>query len=799
MRALARKLLRTINTTLGQFLALAAIVMVGVAIYISMNTAFNNLSRSQQDFYQNQNCADYYFHVVKAPETIVNKVEDVDGVAQAEGRVQKDLTLLKPSGERGTVRISSYRLPLDQGINRILLQEGRVFEQVSHGARIEALVDRIFFNALQAEGESSLEVVAEGRKTGIDIVGVATTPEFMYPVLNAYNWFPEPGKFGIVMIEHNQAQQLLNMQGQVNQIVIRLESGADQERVKKDVEALLEPYGMLTSYPEKDQLSNAIVDSELNQLDNISAIMPIIFFLVAAGIQFIILTRLIKNQRLQIGILKGLGYSSGSIVIYYTCYALAVSICGTLLGIVLGLAMARGVAAQYSTYFNLPYTLGGISINSIVSSFGITLVTGSLSGFLASFRITRISPAEAMRPEPPRMVHKSPLEYWSWLWRRLASSLRMSMRSLTRNRSRTIVTIAGIASSVMVLLLAFFMQDCTVYMLDRQYTQENMYNYIVHFATPIKTSEFCYWQRWDEIVRLEPCLEVPVKFWKSGQENTPGAQSEDDLIIGLQPGARLKTILTRDDQSVSIPDNGIILSDRLSTKLGVNIGDKVKGSTRLGIGPDREFELTVMGFNTQYLGMSSFVTLETANALLREESLASAVMLTVDASRADIFEERMREMNNVSSILSKNKELDNLNKLMESMYYYIGVMLIFSMILGVAIVYNSLIMSFAERKRELASMMVLGFHRLEIARLLFNDLAIQAVLGIAIGLPAGRILGEATFKAMESDLYVFPVVIYPQSYAISAGLAILFILGGYLISMRRLGELDMVETLKDVE
>ncbi len=799
MNALAKKLLRTIQSTLGQFLALAAIVMVGVSIYVAMNTALNNLSMSQQDFYRNQNNADYYFHVVKAPETIIYDIEGIEGVAQAEGRVQKDLTLLKPSGERGTARISSYRLPLDEGINRVLLLEGRVFDRGDHGTQIECLVDRLFYNALRQEGEESLEVVADGKKVTINIVGVATTPEFMYPVLDTSNFFPEPGKFGIVMIEHSQAQQILNMQGQVNQIVIRTNPGADEDTIKLQVESLLKPYGFITSYPKKDQLSNSIVDSELNQLATTSAIFPMIFFLVAAGIQFVILTRLIRNQRLQIGIMKALGYSNNAIVTYYSSYALAVSMVGTLAGIILGLFMARAIADQYSSYFNLPYTLGGISIESIISSFFMTLIIGGLSGFLASYRITRINPAEAMRTEPPRHVRKSPLEKWRWLWKHLASSLKMSFRSLTRNRSRTLVTIGGISASVMVLMLAFFMNDCTVYMISRQYEQENMYNYIIHFSAPLKTAEINYWKRWDEVTVIEPRMEIPAKFWKKGFKTISSAGSEDDVIIGLPVGCKLKTVLTSSDVPIYVPEDGIIVSDRLAKKLNLAIGDNVSGETRLGMGPDRDFELKVIGINTQYLGMSSFVSLNTANRMLRENDLANAVMMTVDESHTSSFEKRFQDMNNVSSVLSKDKELDNLNKLMESMIYYIGIMLIFSMILGIAIVYNSIIMSFTERKRELATMMVLGFHRREIGRMLFNDISLQSVLGVLIGLPLGRVLGEAMMKAMESDLYVFPIVIYPQTYFITTGLSILFVLGGYFISVRRLGELDMVEILKGLE
>lgn len=799
MSALSRKLLRTIRTTLGQFLALTAIVMVGVSIYISMNTAFNNLSRSQKDFYEKQNFGDYYFIVVKAPETIINGISNLEGVAQAEGKVQKDLTLLKDNGERGTVRVTGYHLPLYQGINRLLILNGRPFDTKSRGNQIEAVVDKIFYTALRQNNETTLNVVAEGKKVSVDIVGTATSPEFMYAVQDANNWFPEPGKFGIVMIEYNQAQQLLNMQGQINQIVIKFNPGADQIRIKNEVETMLKPYGFLTSYAKKDQLSNAIVDSELNQLSTISSILPMIFFLVAAGIQFVILTRLIKTQRLQIGIMKALGYANPVIITYYTTYALLVSVVGTMCGILFGIAMAEGIADQYAMFFNLPRTLGGFNITSIINSFLITSAAGILSGFSASYRIIRINPADAMRPEPPRRVHRSLVEKWHWLWNRMDSILRMSIRSLSRNRARSMVTTLGIAASVMILLLAFFMNDCTNYMIERQYEKENLYNYIVHFSTPIKESDIAYWQRWGEISRMEPRLEIPAKFWRKGQENFPGAASEDDLIIGLPTGGILKAVLTKTDDRITIPPDGIIISDRLARKLGLSIGDKVKGETRLGMGPDHAFELVVLGVNTQYLGMSSFVSIPTANRLLQESGLTNAVMLKIDRAQSQPFEKRLEGMINVSSVLSKDSELVNLNKLMESMVYYIGIMLIFSMILGIAIVYNSLIMSFTERKRELASMMVLGFDKKEIGRMLLGDLAIQAVLGISIGLPGGRLFGELVLKAMESQLYVYPIVIYPQTYLVTTVLALIFVFGGYLVSMRRLSELDMVETLKDRE
>lgn len=152
-----------------------------------------------------------------------------------------------------------------------------------------------------------------------------------------------------------------------------------------------------------------------------------------------------------------------------------------------------------------------------------------------------------------------------------------------------------------------------------------------------------------------------------------------------------------------VPDEGVLISERTANKLGVREGDRVEIETLLGTGPSRRAYITVAGVNRQLVGGGSYVSLEQSNRVLQERHLVSGVMLKVDPGQSGALEEKLNYMNNVSSISSRQKELDNFNKNMEAMVYSIAIMITFSLVLGFAIVYNSSVISFAERKRELAS------------------------------------------------------------------------------------------------
>jgi len=789
MTTLTRKLVRTVTASWGQFAALVLIVMLGVAIYISMNTAYSNLSLSQEQFYQEYRFADYTFTVVKAPESVVSRIEAVPGVIKATGRLQKDIPIVKAGGERATGRLTGYSLPQEGEVNRLHLLSGSWFEadQAGNGG---VLVDPQFFAANHLAIGDRLEVIAGGRKVVLTVIGTATSPEFVYPMPDAGTLVPEPDRFGIIMIPQAFAQQILDFSGQINQVVIDLAPGADETAAVREIERILQPYGNLASYPRSDQLSHAALQAELDGLKTMSASLPLMFFLIAAAIQFVILSRLIKNQRLPIGVMKALGYSSFQIMGSYTGYALLVSGVGAVLGIIMGLSMAAGISQVYAQFFNLPSTIGGINISVVIRSMVISLAVGTAAGLLASRSVVRINPAEAMRPEPPAAGKHTLLENWTWLWQRLHSSWKMSLRSILRNRVRFAVTVLGVVFTVCLLIFALFSNDAVDYMLQQSFTLGNRYDYMVRFTQPVKYTDIAYWNRWSEVQEIEPLLEVPVKI-------KVGDRVQDELLVGAETSGKLKKVYDMHGQLQQIPEEGILLNQKTADKLGVRPGDEVEVQTTLGIGPTRTERLLIAGVNQPMSGSGSYVSWKTANRLLGENQVVSAVMLKLDRQEMKSVEKRLYEMNGVSSVMSPQKEQAGFLQYMDMIIAFIAIMVLMAGLLGMAIMYNTSIMTFQERKREMASLRVLGFSQKEIAGLLRRETGIQAVLGIIIGLPVGKAMGTVVMASISTDLFSLPAVIYPRTYLIAALAALIFIGIGQQLAIRKTSQIDMVEALKN--
>ncbi|HHV16513.1 MAG TPA: ABC transporter permease [Gelria sp.] len=789
MSILTRKLLRTIQATRGQFLALVVIVTLGVVLYIGMTTSYYNLSRSQQQFYQDYGFADYNFMVVKAPESVVARVEALPGVVKATGRMQKDVPIIKDGNERITGRLTGYPLPMENEVNRLHLLSGRPLDRQS-SEKVSALVDPQYAQANGLTPGQEIEVIADGKKVTLVVTGTATSPEFIYPMKDAASLFPEPERFGILMVSQFQAQQMLGLPGQINQLLVDLAPGVDEEEIKQQIEKILEPYGNISSFPRGDQSSHVVLQAELDGIQLFARSLPFMFFLVAAAIQFIILTRMIRSQRLAIGVMKALGYNNRRIMWHYTAYGLAVGLVAATLGSILGMGLATALNNLFAQFFNLPAMVNDVNIRVVLYSFLITSMVGMASGLLASRSVIRINPAEAMRTQPPAFGRRTPLESWPWLWKQLSSSWKMSLRSIFRNRGRFVVTVLGIISSVVLLVFACFSLDATDYLMNQNFKQINRYDYLIRFTEPIKYTEILDWNCWDEVQRMEPMMELPVKLYARGE-------SEDEVLVGMAPSSRLKRVYDKFGQEHQIPDQGILISKRVADKLGLQVGDEVKVETTLGIGPSRTSYLTIMGINEPMIGSGSYVSLDTANSMLGEQEVASAVLLKLDKAQMPSLENRLQEMSRVGSVTSPTQEQETYEQLMGTATTSIAVLILFAGLLGLAIIYNTSVMTFNERERELASLRVLGYSRGEVAGLLRQETWIQAVLGIGLGLPTGKAAGAAYMASASTDLYSFPVIIYPRTYFIVAGVALIFVWIGLQLANRKVRQLDMVEALKN--
>lgn len=339
MTTLGRILIRTIRSSFGQFVALVILAAGGITVYYGTHTALANLVNAQAAFERHTRVTDYYFDLVHAPDAVIQTLRRHQGIQEVTGRITHDVKILRGGVGRDIGRIVSFDTPDQTALNRLSVTRGRYFEKNS-SAGIEVLLDTQYAAANRINPGDSVEIRAKGRTHVLKVVGLATSPEFVHKMKSALD-FPDWDGLAIIMMSHNQARSMFGMPGEINQVLVRFNTDIQESVIVESVRQALEAYGVVRSYPRREQESHKYIRNQIRTLSIVSAILPPGLFLAAISMQFIILRRIIKGHHVQIGILKAMGYENRRIMLLYAAYALSVALAGTLLGIVCGAGVAR--------------------------------------------------------------------------------------------------------------------------------------------------------------------------------------------------------------------------------------------------------------------------------------------------------------------------------------------------------------------------------------------------------------------------------------------------------------------------
>jgi putative ABC transport system permease protein len=498
---------------------------------------------------------------------------------------------------------------------------------------------------------------------------------------------------------------------------------------------------------------------------------------------------MIFTQRPQIGILKALGYSNRQIVIYYASFAIIIGLVGAILGTVFGLLLCGIMTQAYAMYFNLPTYTASYNLSTISYGFLLSLSVALAAGWLAARKVTAIHPAEAMRPELPQAKGKSSNGLLLSRFR-LPLEWKMSIRSISRNRGRFALTMVGVTFSVGLLIIAFSFNDMIDNMMNDYFYNSQSYDLLVRFDKVLREHDLTAVEQIDGVLKVEPFIEIPVRIHYQGRK-------EEDILVGYGRNMTLKTIKINNQSTSIIPEDGIVLAERTAKKLGVSIGDVVEVETLMLVGPPYRETIRVIGESEQMIGGLSYINLLRANQIFNERSLVSGAMLQVERGKTEEVEQQLNEMLTISAIISPDKEIKTFEDNLGAVVYAVSIMVIFAFILGFAIVFNTSLMNFLERKRELASLKVMGFSRKELSRLLLNESIIQSGLGILLGLPFGKILAHYYIASVETDMYSFQAAVYPLTYFYAAASATVFVLIAHRLAVRDLKNINLVEALKN--
>ena len=784
LSALDRKLLRDLWSMKGQALAIAFVIAGGVSVYLVSAGLLSSLEETRRLYYERQRFADVWAPVVRAPNPLEGKIRRIEGVQAAETRVRVPALFDMPGmNEPASGEVFSLPEAAEPAVNQVYLLRGRLPQA---NRRDEAVVLQGFAEAHGIRIGDTISATIYGGRERITVVGVALSPEHVYAIAPG-QIVPDDRLFGVLWMGRDALAESVNQQGAFNEVVVRLERGASEAAVIAALDALLEPYGAPGAYGRREQISDAFLSSEIDQLRTMGNVLPPIFLLVAAFLVNVVISRLIATERSEIGLMKAFGYTDADVVAHYLKLVAVIGVLGLAVGGLLGRWMGRSLAGVYTMFYDFPVFVfeDDPRVYAIVAAITVAAVGGGAAA--AVRRAARLDPAMAMTPPAPPDYSRAAGTIITGL-RFIDQQTRMVLRQIVRFPGRSAFTMAGVAVSGALLISTLFFMDAMDEMIRVYFNVANRHDVQVSFNEPRSRKAWFELMGAPGVLYAEPYRAAPARL-------RYGHREKRAAVTGQPTGAQLARMVDRAKKPVTPPPGGLVLSRDLAEELQVAAGDTVEVEVAEGRRPI--LHLPVAQVTDTFLGSGAIVRLEDLNRLLKEGAVLSGANLVVDAAATDALYAELKRRPAVAGVLLQRVAEANFTELMDqSIGLTVWVYTAFAGLIAIGVVYNTVRISFAERQRELASLRVLGFTRGEVSYILLGEIAFLTLIALPIGALLGTGMAWALAQAMSSDLFRLPFIIHPGTYGY-AGVVVLFVTAASALLVRRqLDRMDLVAVLK---
>ena len=788
-RGLLTKLVRDVWRAKGQFVAASAVVMCGLAVYVTLYSCYRNLRLSRDSYYRQYHFADFFIELQNAPQSAVRIVEEIPGVLRASGRIVKDVPLQVEGNEESVVgRLVSMPEQKRESVNDIHIVTGSYFTGADER---EVVVEQRFCEANNLRPGDCFFATINERKERLHIVGTAYGPEYVYPIRSAQQWLPNDRGFGVMFVPRRFTESAFNMGSAVNSITGLLRPGADVQAVLDAAKERLEPYGVYYRYDREGQLSHRYLSEEIRQLRNSAVVVPAVFLLIAAMIVHVIMGRITQQQRTQIGLLCALGYSKRQIVAHYVGYALLVALLGGALGIAIGQVLAGQMLRLYQAFFRFPSFRSRFYPDLCGTALLLSTVACVAGAVRSAARVARLQPAQAMRPSAPPSGRRILLERIEPLWNALSLEWRATLRNIARARSRTVVTVFGVMTATVILVLGLVATDFFDYMIDFQFNKVDRSDLHVDFAGERAPGALADIRRLDGVRQAEGVLQCGFELRNGWREKTV-------LVMGLSPHSQLHEVYDASGRRLAIPTDGLLIPDRLARVLDITQGSVVTAAPY--VRGKKETTVSVRAVAEQYFGLTAYADRAHLSRLLGEADMINGALVTMDEGKLENVIDKLNDVPGVSGSMSSRRIME---AFIESARAVIAVttliIALFAGSIALAVIYNASTINISERERELATLRAEGLSAEQAARVGTDDILLLGALGIALGLPLGGLACKGLARLYETDLYKMPAVVFPRTYVLAVAFVIVFLLVSRYICKKRVAAIDIVRALKTRE
>jgi putative ABC transport system permease protein len=787
LSTLDRKLLRDLRRLRAQAIAVSSVLACGVVLFVMATGMYDSLERARDGYYDSARMADLAVSVVRAPDPVANQLAALPGVNAIETRVS-GVGLLDLDGKSDPVSARLVSLPPDRKphVNDVLLRAGRWPDSARDN---EVLINEAFAEANLLAPGMELSALIYGRQRVLEIVGIASSPEFVFAVAPGA-LLPEPERFGVLWMGREALGRAFDLDGAFNDVVMRLAPDANVRDTISAIDARLARHGGRGAYARDRMLSAQFMADELTSLRTMASILPPIFLLVAVFLLNVSLSRLVATERSNIGLLKSFGYGNAAIAFHYGKFAIAFALLGAALGMLVGRWVGQYIATIYATVYRIPGLHFDAELSVYLWAVVVALIAAVLGAARAVLRAAQLPPAAALAPPAPVSFGRlgTGIERAA---RNLDGKTRMVIRRIVRFPRRSATTVVGVALALALLITSQHFPISMNHIVDVTFGIAQRMDATLTFAETADDRILAEVGRLPGVLTVEPVRAAEVIL-------SAGSRQRRDTVLGLPQGAYLYRVLDQNMNGVPMRSDGIMLPHNLANKLGARVGDTVR--VQATDGHRAVADLTVTAVVKPYLAGAAYMEIDAFSRALREPGRVSAAYVLMDRSERDNLNAEVKEIPMIAGVSFLDNASASMRKMLsEGSGFFAYLFVIFSSLMAAGVAYSAARVTFAEQERDLATLRVLGFGRREVSYVLLAEIGALLLIALPAGVILGAVLSRWLMAQFQTELFTFPYVTEPAAYGRSALFVACAVIGAVLAVRRGVDRLDLVGVLKSRE
>ncbi|MEV2226035.1 FtsX-like permease family protein [Nocardia vinacea] len=730
-RILSRKLRRDLWRQRWQFLAIATVLAIGVAVFVAATDAYRNLDQSFARAYDSQQLPDA---VVSGPGAgdLGAALADLPGPPQVELRHQADVGI-RINGHAFLGRAVGVPDRQQPNVSRLAIRTG---DLPTTG---QLMVEQHLTDHYSLHPGDTVELLTPQGWKPITVVGSALSAEYFWPARSSQEIMTTPEHFGVVFLPDTDLTRTLA--DPVEQVALYVPDRARAAEVIQAAEQRARDAG-LQVVPRNQQPSYRALQDDVNAFGTFANLLPWLFLVAAALGTYVLLSRVVAAQRAVIGTLAANGFSSTRLRRHYLGYGLACALLGIAPGLVAGYLLGGWITTQYTRALGLPLHVTALHPRSLFIATLAAFAAAVLAAWVPARTAARMRPAEAMRIAPPaRRGGRSVLERAVPLLNRAPARWRMTLRAMLRNPRRAVFTVIGVAVSVSLVMVFAGMRDTVATLIDRQYSRITLQDAeiaTVPGTTASVLSAVCLDR---DVAAAEPVVRHDVVL-------SAHDRHYDTLMIGLSPTTQMHRFPQKSGSN-RLSDNGLLLGSGLRDSLAITVGDTVDLADAV---TGRRFAAPVAGFVDEPLSPVAYVSLDQLRETLGPvEATGVLVRLQPGVTNERAVADRLTTIPGAVAYLSTATVASAMRQAFTMYDTLVGIMLVFAALMAAALLFNAMSANLGERLGELGALRAAGIGAGMLSRLIAAENLALAMIGIPLGIGSGILLARWLLSTYENQ------------------------------------------------